>query len=203
MCAAEKTQVQRRRGAALESAVLEAAWQELMEKGFAQFTLEGVAKRAETSRPVLHRRWPGRLPLATAAMGHHVSGHPIAVPDLGNLRAELRALMQQMSQRATPTMIRLFLSMSDALVEAGSSFETMRKQIIAVEPLTVVLQRSATRGEIDLARMPPRVASLPTEMVRLEVLNRMASMPDAAIDAFLDQIYFPLLQVHQVLRGTV
>lgn len=199
----EKTQVQRRRGAALESAVLEAAWEELLEKGFAQFTLEGVAKRAETSRPVLHRRWPGRLPLAAAAMGQYVGKHPIVVPDLGDVRAELRTLMQQMSQRATPTMIRMFLSMSDALVEAGSSFEAMRKQIIAVEPLTVVLRRSAQRGEIDLARMPRRVASLPTEMVRLEVLNRMAAMPDAAIDEFLDQIYFPLLQVHQVLLRTV
>ncbi len=43
----------RRRGTALENAILDAAWAELVEHGYADMTLESVAKRAGTSRPVL------------------------------------------------------------------------------------------------------------------------------------------------------
>ena len=38
--------VTRRRGPALEEALLDAAWQELVEKGYAHFTIEGGADRA-------------------------------------------------------------------------------------------------------------------------------------------------------------
>ena len=57
----------RRRGATLEEAILDAAWAELIDHGYAEMTLEAVAKRAGTSRPVLYRRWPSRTKLATAA----------------------------------------------------------------------------------------------------------------------------------------
>jgi AcrR family transcriptional regulator len=50
----------RRRGTALEDAILDAAWTELIEHGYANLTLESVAKRSGTSRPVLARRWPNR-----------------------------------------------------------------------------------------------------------------------------------------------
>lgn len=45
----------RRRGTALEDAILDAAWADLTELGYADMTLESVAKRAGTSRPVLAR----------------------------------------------------------------------------------------------------------------------------------------------------
>jgi AcrR family transcriptional regulator len=48
--------VERRRGKALEDAVLDAAWSELLDAGYARFTMETVAARAHTSRPVLYRR---------------------------------------------------------------------------------------------------------------------------------------------------
>ena len=49
---------QRRRGEELEAALLEAAWAELVEVGFARLTMESVAARAKTGVAVLYRRWP-------------------------------------------------------------------------------------------------------------------------------------------------
>jgi AcrR family transcriptional regulator len=46
----------RRRGQALESALLEAAWTELHNVGYAKLTMERVADRAQTSRAVIYRR---------------------------------------------------------------------------------------------------------------------------------------------------
>ncbi|RYY09760.1 MAG: TetR/AcrR family transcriptional regulator, partial [Alphaproteobacteria bacterium] len=62
----------RRRGAALEDAILAAAWIELQNSGYTNFTYEAVARRAETSRPVLYRRWQTKLELALAAIRHHI-----------------------------------------------------------------------------------------------------------------------------------
>ena len=47
---------QRRRGIALEEALLDAAWAELTERGYDGFTIDAVAARAGTSRAVLYRR---------------------------------------------------------------------------------------------------------------------------------------------------
>ena len=58
------TPATRRRGTALEAALLEAAWDELSEVGYAALTMEGVAARARTSRAVLYRFLSGDKPLS-------------------------------------------------------------------------------------------------------------------------------------------
>ena len=90
--AAERTEPaqrtrQRRRGEELEAALLEAAWQELVEVGFARLTMESVAVRAKTGVAVLYRRWPNKDDLVLAAIGHYGTTHPVEVPDTGSLRA--------------------------------------------------------------------------------------------------------------------
>jgi hypothetical protein len=51
---------QRRRGEELEAALCEAAWDELVQAGFARLTMESVAARARTGVAVLYRRWSGK-----------------------------------------------------------------------------------------------------------------------------------------------
>src|ERR1700722_992431 len=58
----------RRRGATLEHALLDAAWQELQASGYSKLTMERVAERAGTSRAVIYRRWRSRVELVIAAM---------------------------------------------------------------------------------------------------------------------------------------
>src|ERR1700742_3803616 len=96
----------RRRGSALEEAILDTAWAELSDRGYAGFTMEAVATRAGTSRPVLSRRWPTRAELAVAAIGHYIKKNPISVPELGNVRDELVLLLQKLSERGTSTMMK-------------------------------------------------------------------------------------------------
>ena len=70
----------RRRGAALEDAILKAAWAELLDYGYGGFTMEAVAKRAGTSRPVLARRWENRSDLAVAAISNFYRNNPVETP---------------------------------------------------------------------------------------------------------------------------
>ncbi|MCD0447737.1 TetR/AcrR family transcriptional regulator [Actinocorallia sp. API 0066] len=52
----------------IDDAVLAAALTVLDQGGYAALSLEEVARRAGTSRPAIYRRWPGRAPLALAAI---------------------------------------------------------------------------------------------------------------------------------------
>src|SRR3954452_2157895 len=90
------TQV-RRRGAALEEALLDAAWAELISNGYAGFTVEAVAERAQTSRAVIYRRWPQRWDLITAAVVHYQERNPVHAPDTGSLRGDLIAYLRDAS----------------------------------------------------------------------------------------------------------
>src|ERR1700678_947664 len=84
---ADRPVATRRRGAMLEHALLDAAWQELQESGYAKLTMERVADRAGTSRAVIYRRWRNRPELVIAAMRHRQPVLSRQVPDTGTLRA--------------------------------------------------------------------------------------------------------------------
>ena len=57
----------RRRGAALERAILDATAAELGERGYAGLTMDRVAQRAGTNKNAIYRRWSNRAVLALAA----------------------------------------------------------------------------------------------------------------------------------------
>jgi AcrR family transcriptional regulator len=187
----------RRRGVRLEDAILDAAWAELVERGYPGLTLEGVAKRAGTSRPVLYRRWPSRTALATAALGRHIAQNPIVVPDLGSVRDEICLLLRRMSDRARPDMIRLVFDMQKDLADQHSSLAEMRAhlraQIVDSDVMQTILGRAIDRGEIAAARLTPRIVSLPTDLARHEVLMTFEPLSDQAINEIVDEVFLPLV----------
>src|ERR1700709_1186688 len=90
----------RRRGAELEAAVLDAAWDILSERGYAALTYEALAQEAKTAKQVIYRRWPTKRELLFALLAHHGSTLPmVANPDTGSLRGDLLALLRNSSKR--------------------------------------------------------------------------------------------------------
>lgn len=103
---------ERRRGAALEEALLDAAWEELADNGYARFTMDAVVKRAGTSPTVLYRRWSDRDALVRATIPHVLRKHIHDVPDTGSLREDVLTLMREISA----TRLQLVTVMSVNLV---------------------------------------------------------------------------------------
>ncbi|NHN90030.1 TetR/AcrR family transcriptional regulator [Acetobacter conturbans] len=184
----------RRRGAALEEAILDAAWAELAERGYGGLTLESVARRAGTSRPVLSRRWPSRTALATAALAQQFARENIVIPDLGSLRDELCLLLRRMSDRSGSRDLQLFYDMQKDLVAERSSFATIREQVVDGRQFHAVLERAIERGEIDPARLTPRIASLPLDLARHEMMMTFQPLSDDTIREILDDIFLPLVR---------
>jgi AcrR family transcriptional regulator len=71
----------RRRGAALEQAILRAAADELTESGYAALTMDRVARRAGTNKNAIYRRWPSRQQLVLGALAQRLGD--ARAPDTG------------------------------------------------------------------------------------------------------------------------
>lgn len=72
----------RRRGAALERAILDAALEQLSTVGWNGLTMEGVAAGAQTGKAAVYRRWPSKEDLVADALRAGLPNFASA-PDLG------------------------------------------------------------------------------------------------------------------------
>lgn len=189
-----ETVVKRRRGTALEDAILDAAWSELEARGYSDFTFQAVADRAGTSRAVLYRRWPTKASIASAAIVRHIKLNPITVPDLGNFRDEMCLLLRRFADRAPPRLLGLIFEMSQDMAAEGTSFMDDRFQDF---PMKDVLERALSRGDIDKDRLTPRVVRLPFSLVMHEVVITVKQISDTAVTEIVDQTFLPLVTAHR------
>jgi AcrR family transcriptional regulator len=187
----------RRRGKALERALLDAAWAELAEAGYANMTMEGVAARAGTSKPVLYRRWPTRAQLVIAAVRAHLPEvTPASIRDTGSLRGDLVAALTVASRRYNgPVRQALHGVMSDFYRDQELS-ALLHSDIFgnAAKVMPVILRRASERGEVDLDQITPRVATLPFDLFRHEVLTSSAPIPAATVTGIIDDVFLPLVR---------
>ena len=153
----------RRHGAELERAILDAAWEQLIAEGYEHFTIDTVAARARTSKPVLYRRWKTREDLLRATVRNRGAADSAAIPDTGTLRGDLLALLTHANTTRNP-MAALVSSMlgsyynqtGPAPAELRDAFLSQRDSASAVEQ---VFNRAVERGEIDPARLTPRISA--------------------------------------------
>jgi AcrR family transcriptional regulator len=191
---AEQTR-QRRRGEELETALLEAAWQELVEPGFAKLTMESVAARAKTGVAVLYRRWPNKDDLVIAAIRHYGTVHAVDFPDTGSLRGDMMALLNSFSSRRVGFAAIVSAVFSGLMASSGLTPAEVREKVLPDRPLgsEQVFTRARERGEIDLARIPPAVLTMPIDLVRHDMLMTNKPIPPERILAIVDDLFMPLV----------
>ncbi len=181
----------RRRGAALEAALLNAAWDELRTTGYARLTLEAVAERAGTSRPVLARRWRSRPELVIAALRRHRPALSGRVPDTGSLRGDVLALLRRASaalREIGPETLSGLLT-DRVAIDSRPRIQAEVFQI-GTGVMAAILKRAAERGEIQ-DRIPPRVVTLPTDLFRHEFFVTQSPPEDQAIIEIVDDVFLP------------
>jgi AcrR family transcriptional regulator len=183
----------RRRGAELEHAILDAAWAELHEVGYASLTIEGVAARAGTSKTVLYRRWAGRAELVLAAWARQTP-KPQPIPDCGSLRADLITLFTRIAARVDAIMGEVIAGVMGEVFRDPEAAEIMRGKLrLAIPGVRTVVDRAVERGELPPFEVPARIARLPRDLVRNEAELRGGAVPSAAIAELVDDVYLPLL----------
>jgi AcrR family transcriptional regulator len=185
----------RRRGAALEEALLGAAWEELMRGGYAKFTVEAVAERAQTSRAVIYRRWPQRWDLVYASVRYYQEQNPVRTPDTGSLREDLITYLLDASAKRSEFAALFTLSMAQFYDESGQTPSDVRERLLsgrsmASEP---IFDRAVARGEVSAARATPRVRRLPFDLLRNELMMTLRPVPEETVVAIVDEVVLPLI----------
>src|SRR5215468_6616906 len=189
----------RRRGEELEAALLEAAWQELVEAGFARLTMESVAARAKTGVAVLYRRWTNKDDLVLDAIRHYGTTHPVDTPDTGSLRGDMIALLSSLSSTRVSFAAIVSAVFSGLLASSGLTPAQVREKILADRPLQSdqIFARAHERGEIDLDRIPPAVLAMPFDLTRHDMLMTYKPIPPERVLAIVDDLFMPLVAINR------
>jgi len=183
----------RRRGAELEHALLMAAWDELIESGYENLTLDSVAARAMTSRPVIARRWSDRRDLVIAAVQHWAEHNRLPVPDTGSLRGDLLSYLEEKSVKRAELIAAFSVRLAAFVAENQDAARQLGELIAQSQGLDEIWQRASRRGEVDLNTLTPRLRSLPFDLVSAELARTHQPLPRAAIEEILDTIVLPLV----------
>ncbi|MGB3733245.1 TetR/AcrR family transcriptional regulator [Microbacterium sp.] len=187
----------RRHGAELETAILEACWDELADSGYANLTMDSVARRAGTSEPVLYRRWSNKDELVLAALERHNADHIPELPDTGSLRGDLIAALTAMgASRSKFFAVAVATVFSGLAARLGLSPIEVRDLVFGDQResrVRTLFERAEARGEIDLRRIEPDVLSLPFDLVRHDLIMTPGPISADRVTAIVDRLFLPLI----------
>jgi len=185
----------RRRGAALEEALLDAAWAELQEVGYPSLTMEAVADRAGTSRAVLYRRWRNRAEMVITAIRRHRPMLSGEVPDTGSLRGDVLALLARVSARLTELGSETLYGILGDYFADTESVAAFQDQVLHIGAgvMATILKHAEERGEVRQG-ISPRASSLPTDLFRHELFIRRTPPSRRVITEIVDDVFLPLVQ---------
>ena len=191
---------QRKRGAALEDAILEAAYAELSEAGYTAFTVEGVAARARTGKASIYRRWPTRAQLLLDAINARLPtpeqcGFPVQLTDDITTEDALRGIAQAITQTlASPAgdvmrAIKCEAAGDPELARAiDDQFQAPRRAA-----MLALLRRGVERGEVRPGADVALVADVLPSVLSYRLILQREPVTASMINEILDQVLLPLI----------
>ncbi len=131
-------------------AILQATIELLLEQGFAEMSVEGVASRAGVGKATIYRRWPSKADLVAEAVGRlsHKTLDPV---DTGSVRGDLMALAEQTfhTQEASEVTQIMLKLMSERARHPELQDAFMRRVVQPRQQVMAdVLLRGIARGEL-------------------------------------------------------
>ncbi|MEV8342414.1 TetR/AcrR family transcriptional regulator [Streptomyces niveus] len=187
----------RRRGAALEDAILGAAADELRTTGYGGMTMDRVARRAGTNKNAIYRRWPTRAALGVAAYRRSAEAE-LTVPDTGTLRGDALALLRAANTLWSSPRGALLRDLLSAAGDDPGLLTLLREQAGGSGTdgaWLTLLERAVARGEAAAGAAHPRVASVPMTLLRGEyALRGLPEVPDEVLTEIVDEVFLPLLR---------
>lgn len=190
----------RRRGTALEQAVLRAAVDELLAVGYARLTMDRVAERARTNKNAIYRRWPSRAALAVAAY-RQMAADDTPLPDTGSIRDDALELLRRANRTwSSPAgaVQRSLLAGVSGDPELLALIQERANDARSDVWLTIV-GRAVARGDASPDALHPRVATVAVALLRNEYVTRgIPVAPDQVLIDIVDEVFVPLLRGRRV-----
>jgi AcrR family transcriptional regulator len=184
----------RRRGHALDMAILSATIAEIDLSGYAGLSIERVAERARASKASLYRRWPSKVELVMAAI-YDLLPDPADAVDTGSLRGDLLALLRTAAELlAGPAGTAIRGLVSDALRDPGQAAQLRRyTRGRSIAAMREVVDRAVERGELPAGTITARQLEAGLSVMRFHFLTHEGPVPDYVIIEIVDEVVLPLL----------
>jgi AcrR family transcriptional regulator len=175
------------RGPKVRAAVLSATLGELTQSGYADLTVENVARRAGVHKTTIYRRWKDRESLVTDAV-IELAGTRVPFPDSGDIGADLRALARSLVKFLTSPAGKAVtvVTTSDAgrIPEVADArrrfFEDRYRQ---AEP---VIRAAITRGQLPAGTDPAEVVRAVIAPIYLRILVTAEPISERTADTAAD-----------------
>ncbi|MEU1942364.1 TetR/AcrR family transcriptional regulator [Streptomyces sp. NPDC059474] len=154
-------------------AILAATRALVAEEAYEKVTVEAIAARAGVGKQTIYRRWPSKSAVVFAALlalSEDADGQSVALPDTGDLEADLKLVMRATAEEfATPAFDRLIRALNTEIANDAALAAEYREKL--AQPL-----EAAKRARLRSAQ----------EAGQLDA--------DADLDLALEVLYAPLFQ---------
>lgn len=172
----------------ITAAITDAVMAELVERGYARLSMEGVAKRAGAGKSALYRRWRTKQEMVLAVLAE-ISVPRADLPDTGSLRGDLRAMIAAVAAWLTePPFSRII---PDLVAEATRTPELATAIATAIgEPRRALtrpkLERAMARGELPADTDLEMAQDLMAALVYWRMVVRQAPVEPDYLDRVTD-----------------
>ena len=179
------------RNPATHAAILDAAAALLAEHGYAGVSMEAVARRAGAGKPTLYRWWPGKAALLMEVYEREKGSLLRAVPELGDTRAELLALLRALYAfwRNTPSGQAFRSILAEAQADPAA-LRLMRDEFMprGRGDLAAAIARGVARGELAAGLDQRLVLDMLSGFSWLHLLTHDLRGAEAALERVVDSV---------------
>ena len=177
------TDLGRPRDPRIDDAVLRATVQLIGKTGYADLSVDAIARRAGTSKPAIYRRWPSKAHLVHEAV--FPIGDATALPDTGSLARDVREMMRRTVAVLTSPAARAALPGLVGEMATDLTLHTALLQRfgdILSRGLTERLHAAAARGEVRPEVTAADLVEALAGITFLALLTRGAALDDAWVE---------------------
>jgi AcrR family transcriptional regulator len=177
------TDLGRPRDPRIDGAVLHATVDLLGETGYAELSVDAIARRAGTSKPAIYRRWPSKAHLVHEAVFPINAGTEL--PDTGSLAGDVREMVRRTVAVLTTPAARAALP---GLVGEMAADLTLHAVLLArfgdilSRDLTVRLEKALARNEVRPDVTAAEITEALAGITFLALLTRGAALDDAWVE---------------------
>lgn len=178
-----------------EQAILDAAVELIVDKGYDVMSIEAVATRAGVSKATVYRRWPGKAELVADAIRRMSDNHETELDDTGSLRGDLLALTTTLFANMSGADGGLVCGLAVAVradAELGRLLaahkEDQNRQITSE-----IVSRAVDRGELPPHTDPPRLMEVALGQALFRLMQG-EPLDATYADYLVDRILLPILQ---------
>jgi AcrR family transcriptional regulator len=147
---ATKGRAPERRSDRARIAVLEAADDLLVERGYAAVTMEGIAARAGVAKQTIYRWWPSKFDVLMDTFLQDAEG-ALQIPDTGTAGGDLRQQLRQLAQFLTGSAAgKVMLALIGQAQHDEAMAAVFRRRFLDERRALdkTILERGVDRGEI-------------------------------------------------------